>query len=296
MVYEIENHDLSHRVDEAEKRRLEESSEKWINIVFSHPGHAIKSASVFEVRSKFMTAADARAAYIETWEYWVLAMQAYNAMLRLEAATEGDEVDLFIGRQGKTIQAPKNSSDLNARTWVNSFFYSMVCRHEKNLNYLCSIPVDSIRERGESEGTEYAQYVYHWISALQAVVLHRDGFDEELAAAIEQSDPEVSGFGDDESVGRLVFPEMLVLLRLVERDSEKFNEALAAGVAAFGEYWTATESRANNINGVFPLGLLAFACMAYDIAQVDPDFELDVVSGYLPKHLVEHSWFDEFPI
>nr|WP_040704150.1 immunity 49 family protein [Nocardiopsis salina] len=243
-----------------------------------------------------MTAADPRVAYVETWESWVLVMQAYNAMINLEVAPEGEGIELFIDRQDKAVQAPRNSSDLNAKTWVNAFFYSMVCRHEKSLNYLCSIPVETIRERGESESTEYAQYVYHWISALQAVVLHRDGFEEELAAAVEKSDPEVSGFGDEESVGKLVFPEMLVLLRLVERDSAAFNEALAAGVAAFGEYWTATPERADDIDGVFPLGLLAFACMAYDIAQVDPEFELNVVSGYLPKHLVEHSWFDEFPI
>ncbi|WP_083917929.1 immunity 49 family protein [Nocardiopsis xinjiangensis] len=244
----------------------------------------------------FRTADGPRFTYVETWESWVVAMQAYHALFRIQAEPQGTESALLINHESRVVESIEDGPDLNATNWTDAFFHAFICRNEAMVDYLCQIPVETLRVRGESQGTVYASYLYHWVAALQSLVLNDGRSEEELAAAVEKSDPEVSGFGDEESVGKLVFPEMLVLLRLVERDSAAFNEALAAGVAAFGEYRTATESRAHDIEGVFPLGLLAFACMAYDISQVDPDFQLDVVSGYLPKHLVQHSWFNEFPI
>lgn len=246
---------------------------------------------------KFATAIDPDVSYIETWESWVVAMQAYVALFEVSVEPSDALLDIRLYRKNRAVKAVGKSSDANVERWIDAFCLAVICRDERKLNYLCNIPLEkTLREYGESKGTEYAPYVYHWVAALQALVTHREGFEDELAAALEKSDPEISGIGDEESVGKLVFPEMLILLRLVERDSGKFNEALAAGVAAFGEYWTANEDRANDMQGVFPLMLVAFACMAYDIAQVDPDFELDVASGYLPKHLVQHSWFNEFPI
>lgn len=275
---------------------LDEGARKWVDSIVNYPSHASSSVNFIVSKMLFRTAADPRVAYVETWESWVVVMQAYHALFRIEAEPQGTESALLIDHESRVFESNKGGPYLNATNWIDAFFYAFICRNEEMVNYLCQIPVETLRSRGESRGTKYASYVYHWVAALQSLVLNDGRFEEELAAAVEKSDPEVSGFGDEESVGKLVFPEMLVLLRLVERDSAAFNEALAAGVAAFGEYWTATESRAHNIDGVFPLGLLAFACMAYDISQVDPDFELDVVSGYLPKHLVQHSWFNEFPI
>ncbi|HJE58847.1 MAG TPA: immunity 49 family protein [Nocardiopsis listeri] len=65
-------------------------------------------------------------------------------------------------------------------------------------------------------------------------------------------------------------------------------------MVAHAEYWT-TEDRSNEIDGVFHLDLLALACLAYGTAEVDPGFRLEVESGYLPKHLVQRSWYGEFP-
>ncbi|NYH53300.1 hypothetical protein HNR06_002889 [Nocardiopsis arvandica] len=89
---------------------------------------------------------------------------------------------------------------------------------------------------------------------------------------------------------------MKVFLHLVERDSDGFNAALVQGLELFKSYYTATPERCEDIEGTVPLSLLAMACLAYDTAEQDPDFRLEVESGYLPKHLVRRSWYGEFPV
>lgn len=135
------------------------------------------------------------------------------------------------------------------------------------------------------------------MGALQAFVAGRvEEFAQELLAAMELSMPEEVSFGDPELLNHVVFPPMNVLLRLVERDSAAFNEALAHALEAFRDYQTADPERAWDIEGVLPLSLLAIACWGWDLAEADPDFEFEVESGYLPKHLLAGSWRGEFPI
>ncbi|WP_232833114.1 immunity 49 family protein [Nocardiopsis sp. TNDT3] len=244
----------------------------------------------------FSVHSDPDAAQVDTWEAWVTAMQMHHAMFAMTTNPPGTELELMVNHQVRHPKATGPRYCTNASNWLTAFFLAVVCRDQKRYRELCEISVDRLREAGESEGTQYNPFTYHWISALQAFVLNRPGLGEELLAAMELSAPDRAGIGSPELLGMIVFPPMNAFLRLVERDTEKFNDALAQGLELFRDYQISDAKRAQDIEGVVSLPLLALACLAYDTAQVDPDFRLEVESGYLPKHLLQRSWYGEFPV
>lgn len=93
-----------------------------------------------------------------------------------------------------------------------------------------------------------------------------------------------------------VFPAVNALYRLAEQDTEKFNEAMEQGINLFHDYFTANEERSKSRSGAVPLMLFGVACMAYDIAQVVPEFNPDLGSEYFPRHILERSWYGEFEL
>ncbi|NYH52020.1 hypothetical protein HNR06_001609 [Nocardiopsis arvandica] len=242
----------------------------------------------------FSTAADPEASRLETWEAWTTDMQMHHALFAVETSPPGTDLELMVHHRIRRTKATGPSSSTSAGNWTTAFFLAVICREQQRYRELCEIPVELLRAAGESEGTQYNPFTYHWISALQASVLNRPGLGEELLAAVELSTPECVDFGDTETLDKLVFPPMNTFLRLVERDSDKFNEALAQGLALHRDYYTADAGRTNDVEGVVPLGLLAMACLAYDTAEQDPDFHFAVESGYLPEHILQRSWYGEF--
>jgi hypothetical protein len=47
---------------------------------------------------------------------------------------------------------------------------------------------------------------------------------------------------------------------------------------------------------VLPLGLRALASLAFDRIDHEPGYRMDVRSDYLPRVLLERSWYKEFPV
>ncbi|WP_087100077.1 immunity 49 family protein [Nocardiopsis sp. JB363] len=249
----------------------------------------------FHVDTLFSTVSDPSAARLETWEAWVADMQMHDALFKVTTTPEDEPVEVMINRQVRRTKGTGPMYCTNASNWLTGFYLAVICREQQRYRELCKIPVDLLREAGESDGARYNPYIYYWISAIQDFVLNRPGLGENLLQAMELSSPGSSELGSAATLDRLVFPQLNTFLHLVQRRSDEFNEALAEGLVAHGEYWTSSEERANNINGVVPMALLAFACFGYDAAEVESDFRFEVESGYLPKHLVQRSWYGEFP-
>ncbi|SIO87614.1 hypothetical protein BQ8420_17000 [Nocardiopsis sp. JB363] len=222
-------------------------------------------------------------------------MQMHDALFKVTTTPEDEPVEVMINRQVRRTKGTGPMYCTNASNWLTGFYLAVICREQQRYRELCKIPVDLLREAGESDGARYNPYIYYWISAIQDFVLNRPGLGENLLQAMELSSPGSSELGSAATLDRLVFPQLNTFLHLVQRRSDEFNEALAEGLVAHGEYWTSSEERANNINGVVPMALLAFACFGYDAAEVESDFRFEVESGYLPKHLVQRSWYGEFP-
>ncbi|MEE2036485.1 immunity 49 family protein [Nocardiopsis sp. CT-R113] len=295
MSHYITRHDLGRAPEEDLWEENKSNRDRWSERLDTDASAIDMSLSSFYLDAMFSIHEDPDAAELETWEAWVAALQMHHAMFMMATHPQGTELEVMFNHKIRRPRATGPEYCANAGNWTTAFFLAVICRDQQRYRQLCEIPVEFLREAGESDGTQYNPFTYHWISALQAFVLNRPGLDEELLAAMELSTPENADFGSPELMEMIIFPPMNIFLRLVERDSAKFNDSLAQGLELFRDYQTADEKRNHSIKGVVSLPLLAMACLAYDTAEQDPDFRLEVESGYLPKHLVQRSWYGEFP-
>jgi hypothetical protein len=236
---------------------------------------------------------DPEAAAVETWEAWTAAMQVHSAVFAVSEAEKGTQVEYLIDHEIRALTAPGMLHCADPSTWETAFYLAVVCRDNARADALCRIPVEHLRRAAAGGKVRYNEYTYHWIAALQAYVNGTDNLVSELRSAMELSSPRGGAFGG-ESLDLLVFPKMEVFRRLLMGDAAKFNEALVFGLKSFKHYHT-MEDAPPGVRGIVPLGLLAWTCLAYDKSQRG-DFSLDVESEYLPKHLVQRSWYGEFPV
>ncbi|GAA1448429.1 immunity 49 family protein [Nocardiopsis tropica] len=231
---------------------------------------------------------------LETWEAWTVAMQFHNAVFALSEAEKGSTVEYLIDQQVRTLESPGLIHTANVGTWQTAFFLAVTCRANTHAEALCRIPTERLRRAGEAGGITHNEFSFHWTAALQAYVNGTDDLAAELRQAMELSDPRRGAFGG-EYLDLVTFPQMDVFRLLLMGDAAAFNQALAEALESFKRYQTREDAPAG-VHGVVPLGLLAIACLAYDKAQINPDFSLDVESEYLPEHIVKRSWYGEFPV
>ncbi|WP_017544478.1 immunity 49 family protein [Nocardiopsis prasina] len=293
----VERHDISNPnyanfIDEVPEER-----KFYVQWLIDSPFDAGGPLNGVKFQTKVCIAMDTDADRLETWEAWVNWMQMSEAALAVSSGEPGRQITRIINGEERVLTTVEADYFTSAGNWLTAFFLAVTCRDKTRYESLCEIPVDVLRSAGESRGTTYSPHIYPWISALQAFVLNRPGLFDHLSEAMELSDPaRPDGFGNGETLNKLVFPPMDTFMHLVRRNSENFNESLALGLELFRSFHTATPERAEKTDGGVPLGLFALACWGYDTALVDPNFRFDVESGYLPKHILERDWIGEFPI
>lgn len=240
-------------------------------------------------------AVDPNAAESFTWEFWTTWMQVAEASFAMSTIPPGETVQRRIDGQVRTLHHLTPGPECNAGTWLTAFSLAVSCRDEERVRFLCQIPVSFIREAGEARGGGHDEYIYPWVAAIQDFILNRPTLGDNLFETMRLAEPEHADISSPEDLSIFVFPAVNALYRLAEKDTDKFNDAMEQGIRLFHDYYTADEERSKSREGAVPLELLGVACLAYDTAQVDPDFHFDVESGYLPKHLLQRSWYGEFP-
>lgn len=267
-----------------------------------HANSVVRKASSFDLwldpmyrYAKEALLADPEAGDLATWEAWVALMQYYGAAFAATTGPEGVDVECLIDHEARTMTGIGPRYFTNAGNWEMAFYLAVTCRAKGRVEDLCAIPVDLLKQAGESDGARYNEFTYHWISALQSYVTGEDTMLRELGRAIELSDPRHGAIGG-EYLNLVSFPQMDVFRCLLTGDSDKFNGALVQGLEWFRDYHAVERPGQGLLAGVVPLGLLAFACLAYDRNFSDRDFRLDVESDYLPRHIVQGSWRGEFPV
>ncbi|MFD5007250.1 immunity 49 family protein [Streptomyces mutabilis] len=229
---------------------------------------------------------DPRAADLETWESWVMAMQTGSALFSSVTAPEGSTVKCMIGHRMRTIPAVGVQHFADAGTWLEAFWLAVICRDQGRMTQLCQVPIETLR----ASGAMFEEYIYHWVDALQAYWLERPGLGEKLAVAFDGTDPERLQFIDREMMLKVLYPPINLFFRFVSGDPVKFNEALAQATQLHKEYWTADPEREETGSGDVALDVLAIACLAHDAGR-----PIEVESDYLPEHLLKRSWVGEFP-
>ncbi|OLT25122.1 hypothetical protein BJF83_23445 [Nocardiopsis sp. CNR-923] len=200
----------------------------------------------------------------------------------------------MIDRKPQHLTATGPLYHTSASNSTQAFFLAVTRREQGRWQELCQVSVNLLREAGERQ-VRYNPYIYHWVAALQAFMTNRPGPVDEITAAMELATPERAEFGSAENLNKLVFPQREAFLKFAQRDSARFNDSLANRLRLFRDYHTSDEERARSLDGTVPFGLLALACMAYDRSFHEPNFRLEVESDYLPKHIVERTWYGEFP-
>ncbi|MFE4058334.1 immunity 49 family protein [Streptomyces sp. NPDC059096] len=230
------------------------------------------------------TVGDPRAVMLETWESWLLAMQAHSAVFAA-AVSEGEAVTCKVRQEERHLATTGPQTYLNASTWLDAFYLAIICREEARLDMLARVPVSLLRDFG---GT-LDEYAYAWVETLQSFWLHRDDLRTHLVRAVDLSAPEQARVLDAETMTKLHYPPIMLLYRYLRNDVAGFNEALADAVRWHKEYWTADEDRTLNIQGVVALAPLAIASLARA-----NNLPLDIESDYLPEALLDFAWRGEF--
>ncbi|WP_329559284.1 immunity 49 family protein [Streptomyces uncialis] len=229
---------------------------------------------------------DPRAESVESWYAVVNAMQVGSAVFRRAAVTEGS-VECLINHKVRMLPAAGPLTYANVDTWLTAFFFAIVCRDQKRMTELSELPLDVLR----ASGAVHDEYLFHWVGALQAYWLRDQArMVDELSATFEKSHPSALRVAGREWVQRISYPPVNLFYRFVKRDHDGFHEALVEALELHKAYWTADEDREEDLDGVFSLGILAMACLAYD-----GGFPVGVESDYIPRHLVTRDWLGEFP-
>lgn len=236
--------------------------------------------------AKLQTLDDPTAAKLETWEAWVMAMQVGSALFSSATAPEGSTVECMIGHKMRTIPAVGITHFVDAGTWLDAFWLTVVCRDQARMTHLCQVPIETLR----ASGAVFEEYIYYWVDALQAYWLERPGLGDKLVAAFDGTDPDRLRFLDRETMLKVLYPPINLFYRFIGQDPDQFNEALIQALQLHKEYWNADPDREESGEGDIPLAILALTCLAHDAGR-----PIEVESEYLPEHLLKRSWLGEFP-
>ncbi|MEE1762022.1 MULTISPECIES: immunity 49 family protein [unclassified Streptomyces] len=227
---------------------------------------------------------DPDAEEFETWEAWVTAMQLGHARFALAAVPEGDTLTCRIREKEWRLPTTGPQPYVNAHHWVTAFYLALICRENDRLGELARVPVSLLR----ASGATFDEYIYSWVETLQRFWLGQDGVGDHLVAAVDGTGPDSARWADQDYMSSILYPPIILFYRYLREDHEKFNEALADALRWHKEYWTASDDRAINSDGLVAFGPLAIACLAHD-----KGFPIEVESEYLPKALLKFSWRGE---
>lgn len=225
---------------------------------------------------------DPRAAKLETWEAWVTAMQIGGALFTTALAREGT-VRCRIGDQVHTLPATGPAPHAGARAWLDAFWLALVCREGERLGTLCQVPLEDLRRASP----EHDDYVFHWIDTLQSYVgsVPADDIVPKLIATMESSHPKVATRTPADFLNLVDYQPVALFHRVLRGQQDLFTEELGQALAHHARYYEGSADPRRHV----ALGPLALACLAHDNG-----FPVDTSSPYLPKHLVERSWYGEF--
>ncbi|MFB9365431.1 immunity 49 family protein [Kitasatospora albolonga] len=228
--------------------------------------------------------ADPKADRIESWDALLTAMQASSALFAAAGLAEG-AVECRIAGDVRRIPAGNSKREAHAANWLTAFWLAIVCRETERLDALAALPVESLR----NPAAVYDEYIYLWVEALQAYWKKEPQQAEKLAAAIEESDPEVARIASKDYLVRVAHPPMEMMYQFLKGDQAAFTSSLVRALEMHREYWTSDHEQSISSTGFLALAPLAVACMAFDSGM-----QIEVESGYLPENLLDRSWIGEY--
>jgi len=172
-----------------------------------------------------------------------------------------------------------DNSILHASGWIDAFYLGLLARSKENLDALCRVPVQVLRQSTTSD----LEFRFSFVETLQAMHLQRPNGDvgELLLRSLEQTDPDRYDLRDPDWVLSLDVQQLGLLGRFLSGDKKAFEAALVKAVQSHKQYWSKNTDRKRDSSGFLSIPLTAIASLAYDY-----DFRFDIDSEYLPMRLV----------
>lgn len=282
MVSIITRHSFPTEHAEAGIAVLQEDADELIEGLEERPTRLGDALTTTLTLAKGRCLLDPRAAIFPTWDAWVRAMQI-GAAVFATAAPAGETVQCRIAHKDRTLQTTGPQWYTTPGTWLDAFYLALVCRERDRITALCQVPLALLRENGRAD-----DHVFAWIDTLQTYWTGGPDLSQKLVAAVDGTAPEVARA--PETAGRLAYPPMEMLHRILRNDHAGFNTALATALQWHKDYWSSEESRAIDATGLVALAPLAMACIAQDAG-----IPIEVESDYLPATLLLRNWCGEFP-
>ncbi|MFE2958730.1 immunity 49 family protein [Nocardia tengchongensis] len=228
---------------------------------------------------------DPMANKLETWPAYVQVMQASSAIFEI-ATTASGSVEVHIGEQSVSIPAGSTQGIADAGNWFTAFCFAVMGRDQARLDMLSEVPIDLLR----ATGSVYDEYIYHWVDALKTYWSEGSGLGVKLRVALDSADPASVGRVPPDLMLKILYPPIDLFYRFLDEQRAEFNSTLAQALQFHDAFWNSDEDdRRNNRVGMIAVGPLAMACLAFDA-----DFQLDVESDYLPRHILQRSWLGGF--
>ncbi|MFD0353064.1 immunity 49 family protein [Streptomyces sp. NPDC127110] len=226
------------------------------------------------------TLVDPTAAELTSWETVVDAAQLGLVLFHTVGMTEGT-TQCRIHHAMRTLPATGPNHAARSSAWLQAFWYAIITRDQPKMTELCELPIDVLR----ASGADHDDFLYHWVAPLQAYWLKRPELVEELTATFDRSHPDIAVIAGREYIQGIAYPPINLFYKFLRKDEEGFHLALVEALELHKQYWTATPERANDIDGLVPIGILAVTCLAHDAG-----IPVNVESPYLPEHLLKRSW------
>ncbi|WP_251065492.1 immunity 49 family protein [Streptomyces sp. ISL-44] len=286
MVSIIPRHSISRQHLPGREPSPSEHTTQLLERIHKAPFALESAMSTALVTAYERAAVDPTAAWLESWESWVTAMQC-GAAIFAAATTAEASVQCLIHHETRTVPAFADpESFVDAGHWTTAFYLAVICRNAERITDLCNVPSDKLRE----SGAVYDEFNYAWIETLKSFWLGRPDFAERLVEAAGGTDPGITSVVGQDHVSQIAWPPMDLLRWRATGGHEQFNRSLEEALRAHKTYWTADQERADSCYGWVALAPLAMACLAHDA-----DIPVEVESEYLPKHLLEGTWAGELP-
>lgn len=290
MVFVPRRSPIEHTVDESRIEAIEAERERYVRLLVEETATAgVHLDAVYRLAMELL-AYDPECTWIWTWDAWAFAFQYHHAVVALGTSPPGTELELFVDNETRSLVSPGAMVGADARTWLTAFFMGLICRDEKRVRHLAAIPIE--RLRGEDKA-RYPEYVYAWVSSLQALINLDDRLVAHLRGAMEGTDSHSrEDAGSAPAADLLVFPQMDLLRAYLTGDPDDFERTLVRGLGMFEDFH-ARSGGTDPLEQLLPLGLLGLAVLVYDEAGRDPESRMDVRSDYLPRVLLEGGRYGE---
>lgn len=172
---------------------------------------------------------------------------------------------------------PESMADIGM--WMTGWWAASIVDDGPSRAVLASTPQALLR----ASSTVGDEFLYRFAAALQAHWFGDDQADALLLTALEATDPPRVRIMDADRALDIHVPEIEVFHRVLERDPDAVNIALAKALELHRRYWN-RPSRRNEPDAFLPLALVALARAARDAG-----LSLTVTSDYLPALLFERQ-------